>query len=439
MPAGHRARPCLDLPEDPGARRLLRLAAAAPGLHGDRGDRGPAVRRRRAGLAARGGAADFGNRREMLALTFGAGRGAACAARCWSPGRCGDMLPAWDPLLDLRGGCAARWAPRAWSRVADACSSSSSGGTARGTAGAGEDEITLPARVSEVATQALLFHRAGGPTPRAMCSSGPAVGSTRRSAECSGGYGEDLLRDIDAVDPWQGVLDSEPAPARRIRRRARPGGALFRGHGRPQVDVHPRSFDEGRRACGARRARSSASDEPAVMDLRRAGLLHDLGRVGVSSGIWDKPGAVDPQRARADAAARVPHRADPGLLAGAGPLGRIAGLHHERLDGSGYHHGLGAAAIPVSARVLAAADTFQTLTQDGPTAPPTLPGRRRSAWPRRRGRAARRGLRAGRGRGRGAATGAGRRAGRAGSATGRWRCCGWWLGGCRTSRSQRRW
>jgi DNA-binding CsgD family transcriptional regulator len=48
------------------------------------------------------------------------------------------------------------------------------------------------------------------------------------------------------------------------------------------------------------------------------------------------------------------------------PLGRIAGLHHERLDGSGYHHGLSAPAIPPTARVLAAADSFQTATQDRP-------------------------------------------------------------------------
>jgi DNA-binding NarL/FixJ family response regulator len=48
------------------------------------------------------------------------------------------------------------------------------------------------------------------------------------------------------------------------------------------------------------------------------------------------------------------------------PLGRIAGLHHERLDGSGYHHGLTTAALPIPARVIAAADTFQTLTQERP-------------------------------------------------------------------------
>jgi HD-GYP domain-containing protein (c-di-GMP phosphodiesterase class II) len=48
------------------------------------------------------------------------------------------------------------------------------------------------------------------------------------------------------------------------------------------------------------------------------------------------------------------------------PLGRIAGLHHERLNGSGYHHGLSAPAIPTPARILACADAFQTATQARP-------------------------------------------------------------------------
>ena len=39
------------------------------------------------------------------------------------------------------------------------------------------------------------------------------------------------------------------------------------------------------------------------------------------------------------------------------PYGQLAGLHHERLDGSGYHHGVPAASLPAAARVLAAADT----------------------------------------------------------------------------------
>jgi DNA-binding CsgD family transcriptional regulator len=47
-------------------------------------------------------------------------------------------------------------------------------------------------------------------------------------------------------------------------------------------------------------------------------------------------------------------------------MARIAGMHHERLDGSGYHRGCRAAEIPTPARVLAAADAFQSMTEDRP-------------------------------------------------------------------------
>ena len=158
----------------------------------------------------------------------------------------------------------------------------------------------------------------------------------------------------------------------------------------------------------------------------------------MSSGIWDKPGALT--RSEREQVRLHPYHTERILACSPvlAPLGRIAGLHHERLDGSGYHHGLAAAAIPIAARVLAAADTFQTLTQDRPHRAAHTPGSGRGAAGRGgAGRAARHGLRAGRGRGRGAGPGTGPRpAGRAGSATGRWRCCGWWRGGCRTRRSR---
>ena len=55
------------------------------------------------------------------------------------------------------------------------------------------------------------------------------------------------------------------------------------------------------------------------------------------------------------------------------PFAEIAGMHHERMDGSGYHRGLAAAAIPVEARVLAAADVFHALTEHRPHRPPVPP------------------------------------------------------------------
>ena len=179
-------------------------------------------------------------------------------------------------------------------------------------------------------------------------------------------YGEDLLRANDAVDPWQAVLEAEPAPVRRVR----PGELDRVAHCFADMVDLKSTYTLGHSTRVAElaelAARAVGLDEPAVTDLRRAALLHDLGRVGVSSGIWDKPGALT--RSEREQVRLHPYHTERILACSPvlAPLGRIAGLHHERLDGSGYHHGFGAAAIPVPARLLAVADTFQTLTQDRP-------------------------------------------------------------------------
>lgn len=107
----------------------------------------------------------------------------------------------------------------------------------------------------------------------------------------------------------------------------------------------------------------SASD---LRDLRRAGLLHDLGKLGVPNTVLDKPGKLTP--AEWELMRRHPaHTAE--VLAHVECLRPIAGTaasHHERLDGSGYHRGLDAAALPLPARILAVADVYDALAHDRP-------------------------------------------------------------------------
>jgi HD-GYP domain-containing protein (c-di-GMP phosphodiesterase class II) len=106
-----------------------------------------------------------------------------------------------------------------------------------------------------------------------------------------------------------------------------------------------------------------------VRTLRRAGLVHGLGRLGVSNSIWDKPaalGAGEWERVRMHPylTERMLHQSE--ALA---PLGAIAVLHRERVDGSGYPRGLSGAAIPRSARVLAAAEAYQAMREPRPYRP----------------------------------------------------------------------
>ena len=97
--------------------------------------------------------------------------------------------------------------------------------------------------------------------------------------------------------------------------------------------------------------------------MRRAACVHDLGRVGVSAAIWDKAG---PLRSGEWEQVRLHPYYTERVLARSrilSPLGALAALHHERLDGSGYHGGLPATMLPLTARILAAADAYHAMTE----------------------------------------------------------------------------
>ena len=107
-------------------------------------------------------------------------------------------------------------------------------------------------------------------------------------------------------------------------------------------------------------------DSGDVRDLRRAGLLHDIGKLGVSSRILDKPGKLDEDewrqmRRHPEFTARIL-----GQVEQLRDLAAMAAAHHERLDGRGYHLGLTAEQLSPSARVLAVADVAEALSADRP-------------------------------------------------------------------------
>lgn len=107
-------------------------------------------------------------------------------------------------------------------------------------------------------------------------------------------------------------------------------------------------------------------DMPTIRVLARAGLLHDLGKLGISDAILYKPD-------RLSSVEQMIMQRHPGL--GLEVLDRIGGLerekqvvfgHHERLDGSGYPRKLTAEFIPVEVRIVAVADTYDAMISDRP-------------------------------------------------------------------------
>jgi HD-GYP domain-containing protein (c-di-GMP phosphodiesterase class II) len=164
---------------------------------------------------------------------------------------------------------------------------------------------------------------------------------------------------------WDAALAAEPAPVRLLAPRELDEMALTVAN---FVDLRS-GYTVGHSPRVATLAVSAAQrlglPEAEVTSVRRAGLLHDLGRAGVPVALWDKRSALT-----ADEWERMKRHPSLTELVLArsialGHPGTLAGLHHERLDGSGYR-GLSAASLPLTARLLAVADAYQARLEPRP-------------------------------------------------------------------------
>lgn len=176
----------------------------------------------------------------------------------------------------------------------------------------------------------------------------------------------ELLEAADAADAWERVLDAEPEPVATISQAgltsvARAFGefadlkvGFLRGHSARVAEL----------AAGAAEGLGLPAAE--ATEVRAAGHLHDLGRVSVPNGTWEKSGPLtvgEWERVRLHPyyTERILERS-----VALAPLAAPAGAHHERLDGSGYHRGATATQLDLPARLLAAADVYDALGHDRP-------------------------------------------------------------------------
>jgi HD-GYP domain-containing protein (c-di-GMP phosphodiesterase class II) len=100
--------------------------------------------------------------------------------------------------------------------------------------------------------------------------------------------------------------------------------------------------------------------------LKRASLLHDIGKLGVSNSILDKPGKLDDDEWKQMKLHTVKTEAILQRVRAFADFAFVAASHHERLDGKGYPRGLREAEIPFETRIITAADIFDALTADRP-------------------------------------------------------------------------
>jgi len=183
----------------------------------------------------------------------------------------------------------------------------------------------------------------------------------------------DVLDGLDEARMWEHALECEPFPQIRIAGdRIDAGFAAFAaltGLKSPWLREHSAGVADLAEAAAWRLGLPAET----VTFLRRAALAHDLGRVGVSNAIWEKPGPLgfgEWERVRLH-----PHFTERAFAQSTelAPIGRLAGSHHERLDGSGYHRGLRGPALDQATRTLAAADRYGATREARPYRPALEP------------------------------------------------------------------
>jgi HD-GYP domain-containing protein (c-di-GMP phosphodiesterase class II) len=240
----------------------------------------------------------------------------------------------------------------------------------RGFPDARGDAIPLPMRLLHVARDISLFLSASGADEaRAVVERRTGAAYEPRLAGLAVQNFADLLADLNEMRMWEQALEIEPFPPIRIAGERVDAAfmaiAALTGLKSPWLREHSTGVADLAEAAAWRMGLPQAS----VTLVRRAALAHDLGRVGVSNAIWEKPGPLgfgEWERVRLH-----PHFSErafaqsPALA----PIGLLAGSHHERLDGSGYHRGTRGSDLDQTARILAAADCYGAMREARPYRP----------------------------------------------------------------------
>lgn len=232
------------------------------------------------------------------------------------------------------------------------------------------DAIAFPMRIVLVAQDAVVFERERG-LAAAMSMVADRSGSTYDPGvtRVIATHGPQLFGEINVESQWDAVMQAEPSPQVMLSGDTLDAAlevfADFADLKSPWTAGHSRRVADVAAIAGETSQLASGD----VRRLRRAGLVQDLGRLGVPNSIWDKPGRFDAtewERVRLHPyyTLRVLARSE-----ALDDLGVWAASHHERLDGSGYHRAVRGSSLSRAERILAAADVFQAMMEPRPHRP----------------------------------------------------------------------
>jgi HD-GYP domain-containing protein (c-di-GMP phosphodiesterase class II) len=229
------------------------------------------------------------------------------------------------------------------------------------------EQLPLAVRLMQVAQDAdIAYQRGGAELAASIVARRAGSGLDPRAVGAFLAAGDEIYEGMDAPSIWDEAMAAEP--------------------GSQPVITEDRLDDclsavadfadlKSMWTVGHSRGVAQLAEEAAVIAglpadelllLRRAALVHDIGRVAVPVSVWAKPGPLsrgerEQVRLHAYHSERVLD-----VVPGLRPLARLAGSHGERYDGSGYHRGNQAGELSLAAWLLGAADCYQAMREPRP-------------------------------------------------------------------------
>ncbi len=221
--------------------------------------------------------------------------------------------------------------------------------------------------VVTLAQDMVLFHRLSG-VDAALNIARERKGSTYAPplVEVFCAHAEELCKELDQEPSWTAVLELEPGPRESLTEEQFDNACRAFADFVDIKSTYTLTHSSGVADLAAEAARLSGFPASDITSIWRAALLKEIGRTGISSSIWEKTASLTDRewervRLHTYYAERI-FAQTPALA----KLGALASLHHERLDGSGYHRGLPSASQSLAARILSAADVYHSLTEARP-------------------------------------------------------------------------
>lgn len=170
----------------------------------------------------------------------------------------------------------------------------------------------------------------------------------------------------DSESGWSAVLDAEPKPRAMLTEETIDAALAAIGDFADLMSPSFTGHAEGLADLVTKASNIAGMTTAETRDVRRAALVHDVGRVAISQGIWEKTKPLT--RDEQEQVRLHPYHTERVLSQSSffEPIRNIARDHHERLDGSGYHRGIEGASLGNPARLLAAADAMKAMTEPRP-------------------------------------------------------------------------